>query len=102
MIEVVIILLVIIIIGILLILHSIIAIEKILKSNLHILSMLEDDIYNKEDDPYVRLWNYLNMYGYLEKYEEYEILKDLAPKINNLFDKLKENDTDRSDQSIHK
>lgn len=92
MIWVVIILLAIILMGIILILYSIVSIEKILKSNLHILSMLEDDLYNKEEDPYVRLWNYLNMYGYLEKYEEYEILKDLVPKINEIFDKLRKDD----------
>lgn len=92
MIWVVIILLAIIIMGIILVLYSIVSIEKILKSNLHILSMLEDDLYNKEEDPYVRLWNYLNMYGYLEKYEEYEILKGLVPKINEIFDKLRKDD----------
>lgn len=86
---IIIILLILVLLGILYLILVLSSIFKILQSNLHILDMLEEDINTKETDNWVKLWSYLNMWGYLQQHEEYEMLDKLVPKINELFDKLR-------------
>lgn len=85
---------IILLIGVLIgIIHLFLVISKILKilqSNLNILGLLEKDIDAKETDDWVKLWCYLNIHKYLEQNEEYEMLKNLYPKISDLFDKLRQ------------
>lgn len=80
-------------IGVLIgIIHLFLVLSKILKilqSNLSILDLLEKDIDAKETDDWVKLWCYINIHKYLEENEEYEMLKNLYPKIKDLFDKLR-------------
>lgn len=86
---VIVVLLVLVLLGVIYLILVISSILKILQSNLNILNMLGEDINLKETDEWVRLWSYLNMYGYLQQHEEYEMLNKLSPKVNKLFEKLR-------------